>query len=114
LVIEIDSVGIGNQISLLCSKKLRKKLRNLNWGLDLYPGFDMDINPQSKICFSDVWPFMQNGIPVIRMLSRDTVNRLDQVVMHTENDTHEKLNGTTLSFALNAAKVILQSEINTN
>lgn len=114
LVIEIDSVGIGNQISLLCTKKLRKKLRNLEWGFELYPGFEIDVNPQSKICFSDVWPFMQHGVPVIRMLSRDTVNRLDQEVMHTKNDTPEKLNEITLSFALNTAKVILQSEIYKN
>lgn len=105
-VIEIDSVGIGDQITLLCSKKLNKKLKKIDWYRhDLKAS--IFINPQTKIRFSDVWPFMEKKIPVIRMLTKDNLQGLDQKIMHMPNDTIDYINEQVLIESLLIAKEVL-------
>lgn len=103
-VLEIDSVGIGEEISLLCSKKLYKKLRNLieQYTLQSPTHYKISINAQSKIAFCDVWPFMVEGIPAIRMLSRGGIGHN---IMHTCNDTPVNIETETLSVGLEIAYI---------
>ncbi|MFA6089680.1 MAG: hypothetical protein WC755_07500, partial [Candidatus Woesearchaeota archaeon] len=68
--------------------------------------FRITISPQTKIAFSDVWPFMREGIPVIRMLSRGGVSK---TIMHTSDDTFEKLDIKTLTYATDIAKIIIEN-----
>lgn len=102
-VLEIDAVGIGNEIGLLCSKNLFKKLQKC---FKRTPeGVKVSVSRQSKIGFSDVWPFMKEGIPVIRMLTRGDTSRN---IMHTEEDTPDKINIEILSAAFNVAQRIIK------
>jgi hypothetical protein len=105
LVLEIDAVGIGNEIALLCSKKLYKKLKKLRDHVmnEFLVNYKISISRQSKIGFSDVWPFMEEGIPVIRMLTRGSIAA---DIMHTSNDTIDKIEEETLLAAFNVAQAI--------
>jgi len=102
-VLEIDAVGIGNEVGLLCSKRLFKKLQKCFKGTP--EGYKVSISRQSKIGFSDVWPFMKEGILVIRMLTRGGISR---DIMHTEKDTLDKISVETLTDAFNVARRILE------
>jgi hypothetical protein len=105
LILEIDSVGIGNEIALLCSKQLYKKLKKLDSGTKiLFEEHKLSVSRQTKIGFSDVWPFMQEGILVIRMLTRGDVG---SNVMHTEDDKVDNINENTLISAFNVANAIV-------
>lgn len=105
-VLEIDAVGIGNEIALLCSKNLYKRLQKLQGHLHkiLLGEFKISISRQSKIGFSDVWPFMKEGLPVIRMLTRGDNGRN---IIHTDEDTPDKIKTETLSAAFNIAYTIV-------
>ena len=106
-VLEIDAVGIGNEIALLCSKNIFKRLSKLkdNLSSSISSSHKLTLSKQSKIGFSDVWPFMKEDIPVIRMLTRGGVSRN---VMHNENDTIDKIQEDTLLSAFNIAKIIFE------
>lgn len=101
-VLEIDSVGLGEEIVLLCSKSIYKKVRNLADDLakHISPQFKLTISQQTRISFCDVWPFMQEGIPVIRMLSRDATS---SKIIHSDDDTIDIIKPLTLEAASNIA-----------
>lgn len=106
-VIEVDSVGIGDQIALLCSKNIYKKIKTVKFeSTKEWPG-NIDISCQSKISFSDVWPFMLRKIPAVRMLSRDRISKMDQYLMHSKHDTAEHINYDTLNAAFHTLLDVL-------
>ncbi len=107
-VLEIDSVGIGNEIGLLCSKKLYKKLKKFKNIFDnvISDNYKISISPQTRIAFCDVWPFMLESIPVIRMLTRGSVG---QHIMHTAEDTIDKIERDTLLVAFEIAQTIIKN-----
>ncbi len=111
LALEIDSVGLGDTVALLCSKKIRKELRCLVADLSEPDSYGVQVSPQSKIAYSDVWPFMQAGLPVIRMLTRDSVGKIDQAIMHSADDTLDKINPVTLDYAFRIAQRIVASRL---
>jgi hypothetical protein len=109
LVLEIDTVGAGDAIHLLCSKSLSKKLRQLFQDISLPGPCTININPQSRISFSDVWPFMQKGRKVIRMLSRAPKSSgRGHDLIHTPEDTIDKVEPLTLEASSIIAEKIVR------
>jgi hypothetical protein len=106
LVIELDAIGIGNEIVLLCSKKAYKKIKKCKSELEkvVPEGYKLHISAQSKISFSDVWSFMKEGIPAIRILTRNGNN-----IMHLKEDTPEKINAETILAVINIVKHLVKT-----
>ena len=109
-VLEIDAVGAGDEIALLCSQELNKKLQKLKEQVlkKCITNCKVSISRQQKIGFSDVWPFMQEGIPVVRMLARGDAGKN---IMHADNDTIDKIDSNTLSAAYEIAFAVAQLEV---
>jgi len=98
-VVEIDSVGVGDEFGVLASKKIYKQLKSLDLNKLNFSSHKINLSQQTKIGFSDVWAFMSNGLPVIRLLTRGNNSNS---IMHSKEDTPEKMEADTL---LNAYKL---------
>lgn len=108
-VIEIDTVGSGTEIALLCSKKMSRLLRSLPLAESLSEGFDLEVSPQSRIAFSDVWPFMQKGVPAIRTLTRGTREPgQGNDVIHTDRDRFANVDPETVWMAASAIGMLTE------
>lgn len=105
-VLEIDSIGVDSEIALLCSKKIYRKTKMLGSLLEaeIDPNQTVSITSQSKIPFSDVWPFMQKGIPVIRMVSR---GQMSKNLMHSDFDKSDIIDMQTVNSALRIASILV-------
>ncbi|MDO9183483.1 MAG: M28 family peptidase [Bacteriovorax sp.] len=114
-VIEIDTVGAGKEIGFLCSKKLYNKFKNANLLEDKFDKFNINISPQKRISFSDVWPFMQKNVPVIRMLTRSPKGSGQGTdIIHSRMDTYDKIDPDTIQASCSAVTKLVKhlSEIN--
>jgi Iap family predicted aminopeptidase len=105
-VLEIDAVGTGEEIALLASKKSYKPLKRIELNNIELGEHRINLSQQTKIGFSDVFPFMNEGVPVIRMLTRGQVAN---AITHFPEDTIDKIDVSTLSNAYNVAEYILQN-----
>ncbi len=103
-VLEIDTVGAGKDIIFLCSKRISKFLRRVDFADLAEAGFQVQINPQSRVSFSDVWPFMKKGVRIVRMLTRASRGSgQGHEVIHTPKDTIDKVFPETLEASFAAA-----------
>ena len=105
-VLELDSVGVGDEIGFLASKKTYKSLKKISFDTLGLENHKINISQQTKIAFCDVWPFMSEGIPVIRMLTR---GRNSNQIMHSPDDTIDKIEKDTLVNVYNIVEFLLQN-----
>lgn len=107
-VVEVDTVGAGKDIVFLCSKRISKLLRRIDFTDLADAGFQVQINPQSRISFSDVWPFMKKGVRVVRMLTRaPRGSGQGHEVIHSPKDTVDKVFPDTLKASFGAVARLL-------
>ena len=105
-VLEIDAVGVGEEIALLSSKKAYKPLKHIEIENVKLDSNKVSHSQQTRIAFSDVWAFMCEGIPVIRILTRgETSNR----ITHFPEDTIDKIEITTIENTYKVAEHIVRN-----
>lgn len=98
LVLELDSIGYGNEIELLVSEKKAPQIK------ETCP--EAGVIPKEKIPFSDCWPFMKKGVPVIRMLSK---GEEPYPHFHGKEDTPDKINPETIEKAIGISERIIRA-----
>ena len=111
LVLEVDTVGAGREISCLCSKRAYKLLNeSLFRAIDELSDFKIDISAQSRIPFCDVWPFMEKKVPVVRMLTRaERGSGRGHDVIHSARDTIDQVDPKTMIASYQAAACIINA-----
>ncbi len=70
LVVNVDSVGVGETIYILTSPLIESQVRNIIRKLVKPPGINIEITSSEQFPQFDSWPFMKNGIPVIQIGTR--------------------------------------------
>lgn len=67
LMINIDSVGVGDSIYLLVSPKIETKVRQAVSKISVSKQIKIKVTARETFPQFDSWPFMKNGIPVIQI-----------------------------------------------
>jgi hypothetical protein len=105
-VLELDSVGTGDEIGLLASNKSYKPLKRINLDNISLGDHRINLSRQTRIAFSDVWYFMNEDIPVIRMLTR---GHNSSRIMHSTDDIIDKIEIKALENSYKVTEYILKN-----
>ena len=65
LVINIDSVGVGDYVYFLTSPSIEFRVKEIVEKLDT--GITVNVASKEEFPQFDTWPFMKNGVPVIQV-----------------------------------------------
>ncbi len=89
LVVNIDSVGVGDHIYLLTSPGIEANIRETVASLQTSSEIGVEVSSREAFQQFDSWPFMRNGIPVVQIGTRGTPSF---AYFHHPNDDINNIN----------------------
>lgn len=105
LVVNIDSVGIGQKIYILTSPSIEETVKGIVSGLDVGHEVEIQVSSRAKFPQFDSWPFMKQGVPVMQI---GTIADPPFQAFHDPDDTLEHIDLSLIGKVVQMVKGIVQ------
>jgi hypothetical protein len=114
LIINIDAVGVGKELYLFTSPQIKKKIEEIVSKSKVAEEIPVNVVAEESLPQFDAWPFMQKGIPVVQIGTREnpsitSLSESQRAIFHSPGDTLKNIQPQIIEYVISLVTELLKN-----